>query len=451
MKQMRRRVLLEPEAKCYKEMLEMGDNDVENKQHSASVKNSHRAFSKGGVVWLIPFGILVLLSAKLMYTYSNATLDYSSDPKEIHQKEGLLAVVSQYKQPIIIATLHGYLNLDGCIQDKSSDSIATVTILSGNETLFQVGEANQIGENWETNFHLNIQHPPSFEEGDLCYIVHWRVEYDTYENALSDYPSKTSSFRGAPTFRRDWNVADFNPSGHLGEWLVRRSHEERWIWSGHVVGDLLKDGKRSCPSTAFRERDYSVVFIGDSQPNYMCQHLIWELQSDSNTRCVQIKQTLGNETTLNAYVHALENALESVVLFNPSGLWEAAYGSIDLFRENFQRLIDNIPSKRPKRQSYFFAPTTAVHPVNYANLTNDDRKWSMTQVRVRKINDIAKQLVRDETRRRVRDTIAVRVLPTPIDALSLNREDDPKTPSDMRHFGNHTNEMLLEAIFCDLS
>jgi hypothetical protein len=42
------------------------------------------------------------------------------------------------------------------------------------------------------------------------------------------------------------------------------------------------------------------------------------------------------------------------------------------------------------------------------------------------------------------------VLPTPIDALSLNREDDPKTPSDMRHFGNHTNEMLLEAIFCDL-
>ena len=448
---MRRRVLLEPEAKCYKEMLEMGDNDVENKQHSASVKNSHRAFSKGGVVWLIPFGILVLLSAKLMYTYSNATLDYSSDPKEIHQKEGLLAVVSQYKQPIIIATLHGYLNLDGCIQDKSSDSIATVTILSGNETLFQVGEANQIGENWETNFHLNIQHPPSFEEGDLCYIVHWRVEYDTYENALSDYPSKTSSFRGAPTFRRDWNVADFNPSGHLGEWLVRRSHEERWIWSGHVVGDLLKDGKRSCPSTAFRERDYSVVFIGDSQPNYMCQHLIWELQSDSNTRCVQIKQTLGNETTLNAYVHALENALESVVIFNPSGLWEAAYGSIDLFRENFQRLIDKIPSKRQKRQSYFFAPTTAVHPVNYANLTNDDRKWSMTQVRVRKINDIAKQLVRDETRRRVRDTIAVRVLPTPIDALSLNREDDPKTPSDMRHFGNHTNEMLLEAIFCDLS
>jgi hypothetical protein len=447
---MRRRVLLEPEARYYNEMLEMGDNDVENKQHPASAKNSHRAFSKGGVVWLIPFGILVLLSAKLMYTYSYATLYDSSDPKEIHRKEGLLTVVSQYKQPVIIATLHGYLNLDGCIQDKSSDLIATVTILSGDDTLFQVGQANQIGGNWETNFHLNIQHPPSFEEGDLCYIVHWRVEYDAYENALSDYPSKTSSFRGAPTFRRAWNVADFNPSGQLAEWLVRRNHEERWIWSGHIVGDLLKDGKRSCPTTPFRERDYSIIFIGDSQPNYMCQHLIWELQSDLNTRCVQIKQTLGNETTLNAYVHALQSE-ESVVIFNPSGLWEAAYGSIDLFRENFQRLIDNIPSKRPKRQSYFFAPTTAVHPVNYANLTNDDRKWSMTQVRVREINNIAKKLVRNETKRRVRDTIAVRVLPTPIDALSLNMEDDPKTPSDMRHFGNHTNEMLLEAILCDLS
>lgn len=233
--------------------------------------------------------------------------------------------------------------------------------------------------------------------------------------------------------------------------MVRRSHEERWIWSGHVVGDILKDGTRSCPSSLFRDRDYSVVFIGDSQPHYMCQHLIWELQSDVNTRCVQIKQTLGNETTFNAYVHALNDATESVVIFNPSGLWEAAYGSIDLFRDNFQRLLDNIPSKRPKRQSYFFAPTTAVHPVNYANLINDDRKWSMTQVRVREINDIAKQLVRNETKRRVRDTIAVRVLPTPIDALSLNREDDPKASSDMRHFGNHTNEMLLEAILCDLS
>lgn len=169
----------------------MGDNDVE-KQHPASVKNSHRAFSYwGGVVWLIPFGIFVLLSAKLIHSYYYATLYDSSDPKDIHQKEGLLTVVSQYKQPIIIATLHGYLNLDGCTQDKSSDSIATVTILSGDDTLFQIGEAYQIGGNWETNFHLNIQQPPSFAEGDLCYIVHWRVEYDAYENALSDYPSKT--------------------------------------------------------------------------------------------------------------------------------------------------------------------------------------------------------------------------------------------------------------------
>jgi hypothetical protein len=212
----------------------------------------------------------------------------------------------------------------------------------------------------------------------------------------------------------------------------------------------LKDGTRSCPTT-LRERDYSLVIIGDSQPFYMCQHLIWELNSNRNIRCVQIKQTLRNETTFLAYANELQDATENVVIFNPSGLWEAAYGSIDLFRDNFQRLLDHIPSRRKHRQTFFFAPTTAVHPIVYGNLTNDDKKWSMTQVRVREINTIAKQLVLNESeRRRVGDTISLRVLPTPIDALSLNREDDPKTPSDMRHFGNRTNEMLLEAMLCDL-
>jgi hypothetical protein len=397
----------------------------------------------------------VLLSARSYIYFKSIFLSADIlDPKEIYAiNVAHLTVVSRYKSPIIIATLLGYLNVDGCIkQAKSSDALAMVTILSEKEkggTLFQDGTSKRVGMKWETNFHLNVSPPSSFEMGDLCYEVHWRVEYVDYESSITDFPSKTCSFSGSPKFRRPWNRTEFNPSGPTEEWLVRKSNEERWDWSGHFSGDILKDGSSLCPSSSFRERDYSVVFIGDSQPFYMCQHLVW-FQSSKNLRCVQIKQTLGNASTFYAYANELQNATESVVVFNPSGLWEAAYGKLDLFRENFQLLLDFIPSRRKQRQNFFFAPTTAVHPINYASLKNDVRKWSMTQVRIRAINTISKQLVRHETDRRVGDTVSVRVLPTPIDALSLNREDDPKTPNDMRHFGNLTNEMLLRAILCDL-
>jgi hypothetical protein len=410
----------------------------------------------------IPFvaiTILVLLAAG-SFPNTNIFPTAYSDPKGSYAKEGLLTVRSEYKHPIIIATVRGYLNVDGCKQiqpdNSTTDAIATVTILSENgpgnssTTLFQLDKANPQMNSWETNFYLNISPPSSFEQGDLCFVVYWRVEYCDYESSISDFPSNTSSFRGTPNFHRAWNYTDFNlASGSNVNWLVRRSHEDRWAWSGHIVGNILKDGTRSCPSL-LRERDYSIVIIGDSQPFYMCQHLIWELNSSRNIRCVQIKQTLGNSTTFLAYANELEIATENVVIFNPSGLWEAAYGSIDLFRDNFQRLLDHIPSRRKHRQSFFFAPTTAVHPIVYGDLPDDAKKWSMTQVRVREINNIAVQLVLNVREKRVGDTISLRVLPTPIDALSLNREDDPKTPSDMRHFGTHTNEMLMEAILCDL-
>jgi len=415
-------------------------------------------FSFWGLV--IPFVVVIIISAR---SYSHSIAPAASDPKESYTKTGILTVTSEYKRPIIIATIRGYLNEDGCTtprQDNDgTNAIATVTLLSENEpdddsTLYQFGTAKRrlgMKTNWETNFHLNIRPPSTFEQGDLCFAVYWRVEYVDYESSISDFPSSSSSFRGSPTFHRAWDWTDFNTStdGANADWLVRRSHELKWVSSAHYEGDILNDGTRSCPST-LRERDYNIVFIGDSQPFYMCQHLKWELESSRNVRCVQIKQTLGNETTFQAYANELKNATENVVVFNPSGLWEAAYGSIDKFRANFQRLLDHIPSGRKHHQSFFFAPTTAVHPIVYGNLTNDDRKWSMTQVRIREINTIAKQLVLDETKRRVGDTITLRVLPTPIDALSLNSEDDPKIPGDMRHFGNATNEMLLEAILCDL-
>ena len=428
-----------------------------------SSRRDNHAFRGLVFPFIIILTLLYFINTTIIQTRPTADV---SDPKDTHVKTGILTVTSVYKRPVIIATIRGYLNEDGCTslrQDGNNTSaVATVTILSEmydpilTGTFYQYGVAKRrLGMkllNWETNFHLNIGPPPSFEQGDLCFGVFWRVEYVDFQHSMSNFPTSTNSFRGKPTFHRVWNWTDFNHNVDTdANWLVRKSHEEKWSWSGHYHGNILKDGKRLCPVSSLQEdKEYSIVMIGDSQPSYMCQHLIWELQSSKNVRCVQIKQTLQNETTFLAYANELQNATEDVVIFNPSGLWEAAYGSIELFRDNFERLLQYVPSKRSHHQSYFFAPTTAVQPIVYENLASDKKKWSMTQVRVREINTIAKQLVVEEGMKRIGDSISLRVLPTPIDALSLNCEDDPKSPTDMRHFGNRTNEMLLDAILCDL-
>jgi hypothetical protein len=48
------------------------------------------------------------------------------------------------------------------------------------------------------------------------------------------------------------------------------------------------------------------------------------------------------------------------------------------------------------------------------------------------------------------DTISISTRPAPWDQISLSREDDPMTPTDMRHFNVSTNEMLLTALLCKL-
>ncbi|KAL9186483.1 hypothetical protein ACHAXT_005721 [Thalassiosira profunda] len=377
-------------------------------------------------------------------------------------KDGILTVVSQHQRPIVMATIWGYSSDGKCgkeIERNPENAIAKVALLSdqhenrGSGAFRQVDEPKLVGTLWETSFRLAIHPPFPFEEGDLCFEVHWRVEYADEESALSDFPSKRCSFLGSPRFHRPWNWHEWNID-HGEQWLVRESRDESWGADYLVAVNMLNEFRHPC-SPSIRAPDYTVAIIGDSQPHYMCQHLLWELQKTNlegkgKVRCSQIKQTLQNATTFHAYAEELQNATEDVVIFNPSGLWEAAYGSIDAFRENLRRLLEYIPTKTKDRQRHFFAPTTAVHPVNYKDLGRDERKWSMTQVRVRELNRIAKQMVMNEAKKRGGDESSLGILHTPIDALSLDREDDPKTPSDMRHFGNETITMLLKAIMCDL-
>jgi hypothetical protein len=403
----------------------------------------------------------------------------SRDPR------GLLAITSEYEHPIVLATLRAYPNSDRCNNGYNwkhglgladHGSLAKLTVLSESSeddidfavtSLVQlVGEPEKVSlENattlWKTQFQLYIGPPPSFyfsDDIELCYTVDYRVEYVDFDSAMADFPSATCSFVGRPAFHRPFDSKEFRfKSQPAGNWLVRKIQEQDWEW----VGNSAAFEYSTCLSWK-KERPYSIAIIGDSQPSYTCHHLVYgitgSVTGQTNVRCEQIKQTLQNSTTFDRYALELQNSKEDIVIFNPSGLWEAAYGTLADFRDNFQRLLAHIPTERSnyetfgvssRKQHYFFAPTTAVHPINYPDLPADDKKWSMTQPRVHAINAIAKDLV-NQRKEYYKHSVSLSTLPAPWDLLSLNRDDDPLTPTDMRHFDFPTNEMLLQAMLCQI-
>ena len=425
----------------------------------------------------------------LVFTITHELLDDSLivlPVSEERNDRGVLTVVSAYERPVVLVTLWGYLSDTGCKHDVTQeqlneDAMFKVTILSQEEdvhsdgaSVVQIGEAERVPNNdnngtetelWKTHFRLNIN-SPSLEHVNnkpICYRVDYRVEYIDLQSSLQDFPTNQCSFRGIPQYHRSWQINEFVTTHtsklYQGEWLIRNNSTNAWEW----IGSMTASQQSNCPSWK-QQRPYSLVIIGDSQPSYTCHHLLNGLVStttaNTNVRCVTIKRTLQNTTTFQMYSSELQSSNEDFVIFNPSGLWETAYGTLEEFRTNFARLLEFIPTKkdgdatkRKKQRQYFFmAPTTAVHPIHYSNLYQDDKKWSMTQTRVREINSISREVLskRAKLLESKSHDVVVSMLPVPWDDISLSRKDDPMNPTDMRHFGNFTNEMLLSAMLCKL-
>lgn len=445
-----------------------------------------------------------------------------------HNNGAMLTVISRYRHPVVLATLRGYKDGSSmCSNDyiqtqqqhvRTGDdgALFKLTVLSDtiedkdeydNSYSFVQVHATRIRnidnettadtEEWETRFRFNVAAPPSqYTSGvTLCYAVEYRVEYMDYNTSMADYPTELCSFVGHPTFYRGWDSRYFvsddqrrkQPNAHQTNWLVRKSSHEEWQWMDDSSVNVNNNGGTPVKCKSWQqERSYSLVIIGDSQPSYTCHHLLHGvIMGDENIiinnqnqdptannpkiRCVTIKRTLQNSTTFDQYAHKSQSSTEDFVIFNPSGLWEAAYGSLNDFRTNLQRLLTHVPMNTTtatvtnNKRYYFLAPTTAVHPINYPNLPFDNKKWSMTQPRVRAINSIAKELVYTRQREmnaaiessNADDTTTtpptiLANLAVPWDEISLSRDDDPMTFGDMRHYNVSTNELLLTSLLCKL-
>ena len=292
--------------------------------------------------------------------FSASNQDPTASPSEYKRSGRLLSVVSEYESPIVIATIQGYVSEKGCSEDSEferDEAIATITILSEtNDTtsitnnklpmIFQVGDSEYTDEGlWSTQYHLvNLISPPTTflwndatNARDLCYRIGYRVEYTDSKSSLADFPTDSYSFLGTPSFQRIWHWNEFvstetDDEGGGGEWLVRQSPDKEWEWyqAMQPTDDKTTTATQTCKSWK-EKRSYSLVMIGDSQPTYTCHHLIYGLTGSAagpheKVRCVQIKYPIKNQTTFDQYAFMLEKSPEDVVIFNPSGLWEATFG-----------------------------------------------------------------------------------------------------------------------------
>mmetsp|Transcript_210 Transcript_210/g.306 ORF Transcript_210/g.306 Transcript_210/m.306 type:complete len:492 (+) Transcript_210:63-1538(+) len=425
--------------------------------------------------------------------YANRRISWlNPDPSTVETKgsgtyflQADFKVNSKFEYPVLYLKAVGYAKGKKKTEAQYKEGLAKFVFL-GNGTNQQSDALIRQGSNfhwmtgvWDIRYKFLVNLPSSWAHHDgLSFRLFWRLEYSSHADAIADYPVKKCSFHGNPkasmrinfvekkiaseTNNKEGEEGKDNPDNmKVSSWL-RRSHEKsRWRYD-RCHSELSWMGKRP----------YHVLVIGDSQPSYMCKHL--QQFGRTSTDCVTIKGNWSNsqEKTLKggnslalvdfslAYSNALNQAAETarnknltlVVLFNTQGLWEVAYGQLELFPHMLNKVLKTLPTNKLTDHSlahkimYFFVTTTAVHPHNYQpGIFKDSKKWAMTQPRVHAINELA-----ISTLRRWYSTSSVRVDIIDLEEISLLQEEDPMVPGDMRHYGNRTNELLLAYLLCEV-
>ena len=206
------------------------------------------------------------------------------------------------------------------------------------------------------------------------------------------------------------------------------------------------------PATTFAcvGRLYSHVYMyGDSTVRHLFQHLDEAPRVSSfqppRHEPLQFPQ---QHSVLARFLAAHPRPLaRSALVFDFAGLWNVAYGQLQSYDRAFPEALASL-RQHSKRWKLFWLSTVAVHPIHFAAAllsghdANGRSKWQMTAPRVTAMNAIARKHIAQHNLRFPEQR--VRVLD--LWPLTHAREDDPKTPTDMRHYGADTYHRALQLI-----
>ena len=131
-----------------------------------------------------------------------------------------------------------------------------------------------------------------------------------------------------------------------------------------------------------------------------------------------------------------------------AGLWDAAYGSVAGFAAAIGPFLRM--ARRAAAEVGFdrllWMTSPAVHPVVYGNLAEDETKHAFTSPRVQLINSLARDAVMRERAQPLGGPRDVQIDIVDVWPLTAAREDDPLTPSDMRHVGASTTGAMAQRV-----
>ena len=135
-------------------------------------------------------------------------------------------------------------------------------------------------------------------------------------------------------------------------------------------------------------------------------------------------------------------AIGRALVVDSAGLWFAAYGRLDAYESMLEAYLKRIASSGFSR--ILWTTTPSVHPSVYGGLASDKFKWAMTPQRCARINEIAASKIRAFNSGRSKDEVGIEIVD--LWPMTVGREDDPREPGDMRHFGPSTMAALLGVV-----
>lgn len=288
------------------------------------------------------------------------------------------------------------------------------------------------------------------------YLVHIRKEYESLSHSLLDcsfdalkqQTSQLSGFLGeaSPTSPLVVHVAQPAPAVH-GYWMrdpstaacphlgvEQTSQHYRWMEpDGTTVGCLAP---REATQWARVAQLRQLIILGDSVGRELwqpIQHLLHA--ADVEVRYIELKPkpVPTRFNVLEAVRHHLGElalggaARHTTLLVNPASLWWCAFGSLEDYAWAMDQILPLLEAWHRRTQGRIFLWSgTAVYPINYHLSLATSNKVCMTEPRVEMLNKITEERL---------SILAPHVAMIDLWFMSAAREDDPMSPTDMRHNG----------------
>ena len=277
----------------------------------------------------------------------------------------------------------------------------------------------------------------------------WTAAPAAAATLFSDAPrNRTCASRDGGPFEAAVVADAFEAAGRRSAAAFAAAYEPppavAWAPDGCALRRFTVRGARQC----LRRR--RVVFFGDSVTRHAASFLECELGFSGDVRYVPFRGTLpANGSAFRSQLAAGADAAGpgATALLNFAGLWQCAYGDVDVYQNAVAELLADAKRRFAK---VFLVATTAVFPHQLFGVAACDRKYStrddvphhvaqgkrtMTEPRVEALNDAASAAAR---------ALGVHV----VDAWSPTAlaSSDPLVPGDMRHHGPATTTAVAATL-----